>query len=61
MNLKDDLLNFLRGKNEPIESATSNSEIKYPIHLTDGLCGVCDNRGHCVWVENEKLYCEHYE
>lgn len=26
-----------------------------------GLCLQCENLPHCVWSENDKIYCEHYE
>lgn len=29
--------------------------------IFSGLCFNCDNRGHCVWQENKKLKCEHFE
>jgi hypothetical protein len=59
MDLKDDLLTFFSGENK-----NTASENYLPIQdaiLTDGLCVVCDNKPHCVWVENNKIYCQHYE
>ena len=57
MNLKDDLLNFLSG-----EKQNASHENNLPLQdaiLTKGLCVVCENRPHCVWVENNKIYCHH--
>lgn len=60
MNIKDDLLNLL-GVNEPAQNADFDSQIEYPMHLSGGLCTICINRNHCVWVDDKKNYCEHYE
>lgn len=29
--------------------------------MAEGLCLTCDNRRHCVWQENKKQFCEHFE
>ena len=29
--------------------------------LKEGLCVSCENRGNCLWEENNKIYCEHYQ
>ena len=29
--------------------------------IAQGLCITCSNRPHCVWLENNKLLCEHFE
>ncbi len=26
-----------------------------------GLCVTCSNKPHCVWLENNKQLCEHFE
>lgn len=26
-----------------------------------GLCVTCSNKPHCVWLENNKQVCEHFE
>lgn len=31
------------------------------IRVAQGLCFTCDNRRHCVWQENRKQFCEHFE
>lgn len=36
-------------------------EVDYSLNFAEGLCVICENRNHCVWVENKKIYCEHYE
>jgi hypothetical protein len=46
MSLKDDVLHLLGFKEPGAES---------------GLCITCANRPECIWVENIKLNCEHYE
>ena len=57
MNLKDDLLNFL---GEATAAATNDLSIQETL-IAEGLCVACENRPHCIWVENTKIYCEHYE
>lgn len=60
MTIKDDVLNFLVGN-----SASNEYSNDLPLHtdtvVMTGLCVLCENRPHCVWVENSKLNCEHYE
>lgn len=29
--------------------------------VATGLCLTCDNRPHCIWQENRKQFCEHFE
>lgn len=59
MNLTDSLLNLTASAEVQPEIAEAQSLHNYA-HV-DGLCPLCDNRPHCVWVENTKIHCEHYE
>jgi hypothetical protein len=59
MNLKDDMLHLL-GSTAMI-TETEEGQILNNYTRIDGLCPLCENRPHCVWVEHTKLYCEHYE
>lgn len=29
--------------------------------VAEGTCITCENKSHCVWLENKKIYCEHYQ
>ena len=29
--------------------------------MLKSLCFNCDNRPHCKWKEERKIYCEHFE
>lgn len=29
--------------------------------ITQGICLTCSNRPHCVWQENNKQLCEHFD
>lgn len=29
--------------------------------LSTGLCITCDNNAHCLWRQNDKVYCQHFE
>lgn len=31
------------------------------VALTKGLCVTCDNNAHCLWHQNDKIYCQHFE
>lgn len=31
------------------------------LKIAQGLCITCSNRPHCVWLENNKLMCEHFD
>ena len=62
MNLKDDLLNFFNGNDTAANTIHENNQPgNVPQYHVDGLCTICENRPHCVWVEYSKIYCEHYE
>ncbi|MDT0686023.1 hypothetical protein [Autumnicola psychrophila] len=47
------------------KSFTQKQQPIMDLHVTQemlkGLCFNCDNRRSCVWKENRKLYCEHFE
>ena len=61
MNLKDDLLNLLGIHKDAQTENETLLQSHFPHHIINGLCTICENKGHCVWVENKKLNCEHYE
>lgn len=29
--------------------------------LTNGLCVTCENNAQCLWRQNAKIYCQHFE
>ena len=60
MHIKENLLNLL-GINPEENVNSAQLQDQFPVHFTDGLCIICENKGHCVWVENKKIHCEHYE
>ena len=65
MNQKDSLYSLQGGSSAhhlitPTEEDV-DFEIDYSLNLADGLCVICENKNHCVWAENKKIYCEHYE
>ncbi len=31
------------------------------VALTKGLCITCDRKAHCIWAQNQKIYCQHFE
>lgn len=39
----------------------SPAEIKEVKVIASGICVDCENRLHCVWQENSKYLCEHFE
>jgi hypothetical protein len=47
------------------ELVTSNQSSKenHPaqVLINHGLCTSCCNLGECIWEENNKIYCEHYQ
>lgn len=59
MNLKDNLLNFISGDDNPADTKTVQALESYKV--MEGLCPNCENIPHCIWVENTKINCEHYE
>ena len=61
MNLKDDLLQLLGKGGSRQTDEEPQLQSHFPVHFTDGLCIICENREHCVWVENDKIFCNHYE
>ena len=39
----------------------SKQETKKKQEITLGLCLHCDLKFNCVWLSNNKHYCEHYQ
>ena len=52
-NLMEDALNTV-GKNAFFSSSNKTE-------LSSGLCITCDNNSHCIWIHNDKIYCQHFE
>jgi hypothetical protein len=59
MNLQDNLLNFFSGNADAPETDIKHNLFN-DVNIA-GLCPVCENRSHCMWVETTKIHCEHYE
>lgn len=55
------LTNEVMVKSQLQDVKVSPVEIKDAPVITDGICIDCENRLHCVWQENNKYLCEHFE
>ncbi len=57
MNLVKNLMMDTLVKVEKKASRPSSNKVK----LTKGLCISCENNSHCLWRQNDKIYCQHFE
>ena len=49
--------------NEKNAKTDKNSELNHVNNdfISYGLCNSCCNLGECIWEENNKIHCEHYQ
>lgn len=55
------LINAVMMKDPPLKEEKSFIASQKTRVVAEGLCITCSNRPHCVWLENKKLLCEHFD
>ncbi|WP_189604013.1 hypothetical protein [Salinimicrobium marinum] len=47
----------------PVARTLEAEEVSVPLtrEMLKSLCFNCDNRRHCIWKEERKVTCEHFE
>ena len=43
------------------EDSKNELSFRIPNEMLKSLCFNCDNRPHCVWKDERKIYCRHFE
>lgn len=53
----------VKSANEKNIMTDKNSKLNHvnKVFINYGLCNSCCNSGECIWEENNKIHCEHYQ